>query len=80
MKRGGDGKGQQLTGVARDLGTTMPRLALAWCLKNRNVSSVLTGASKPEQVKENMKAVDLVDRIDDAVMQRIETILKNKPV
>ncbi len=72
-------KVKKLAQVAADLGTTLPRLGLAWCLKNPNVSSVITGASKPEQVKENMKAGELVDRLTDEVMNRIDTILENKP-
>jgi voltage-dependent potassium channel beta subunit len=64
-----------LAEVAHDLGTTLPRLALAWCLKNPNVSSVITGASKPEQIKENMKAGDLVDQLDHGVMRKIDKIL-----
>jgi aryl-alcohol dehydrogenase-like predicted oxidoreductase len=71
---------QQLATVASDLGTTLPQLGLAWCLKNPNVSTVITGASKPDQVRENMKAGELVDRLDDGLMQRIEGILQNKPV
>jgi voltage-dependent potassium channel beta subunit len=70
-------KVKQLAGVAGDLGVTLPKLALAWCLKNPNVSTVITGASKPEQVRENMKAGDIVRQLDDRVMQRIETILQS---
>jgi aryl-alcohol dehydrogenase-like predicted oxidoreductase len=55
----------------------LPQLALAWCLKNPNVSSVITGASKPEQVRENMKAVQIVDRLAGAVMNRIDEILRS---
>ena len=73
-------KVKRLAALAKDLGTTLPRLALAWCLKNPRVSSVITGASKPEQVKENMKAGELVDKLDDAVLQQIEQILQNKPI
>jgi len=73
-------KVKRLAALAKDLGTTLPRLALAWCLKNPRVSSVITGASKPEQVKENMKAGELVDKLDAAVLQRIEQILQNKPI
>ena len=72
-------KVKQLAEVAADLAITLPQLALAWCLKNPHVSSVITGASKPEQVHENMKATNLVDRLDDVVMQRIENILQNRP-
>jgi voltage-dependent potassium channel beta subunit len=71
-------KVKQLAKVAADLAITLPQLALAWCLKSPHVSSVITGASKPEQVRENMKATDMVDRLDDVVMQRIESILQNR--
>jgi voltage-dependent potassium channel beta subunit len=69
----------ELADVADDLGINMPHLALAWCLKNEDVSTVITGASKPEQVVENMKAIDKVDFLTDDVMERIEEILDNKP-
>ena len=69
-------KVKQLAGVAGNLGVTLPKLALAWCLKNSNVSTVITGASKPEQVRENMKAGDVVRQLDDGVMQRVEAILQ----
>ena len=69
-------KVKQLAKVAGDLGVTLPKLALAWCLKNPNVSTVITGASKPEQVRENMKAGEVVDQLDDGVMKRIESILQ----
>ncbi|MGZ5003150.1 MAG: aldo/keto reductase, partial [Chthoniobacterales bacterium] len=72
-------KVKQLAKVADDFGTTLPRLALAWCLKNPNVSTVITGASKPKQVRENMKAGELVPQLTNEVMQRIEKILQNKP-
>ncbi len=68
-----------LTKIAKDLGISMSGLALAWTLKNPNVSTVITGASKPEQVKENMKAMGYVDLLSDEVMEKIEEILKNKP-
>ena len=72
-------KVRQLTKVADEIGCSMSQLALAWCLKNPNVSSVITGASKPEQVRENMKALDILPALDDEVMERIEGILENKP-
>jgi voltage-dependent potassium channel beta subunit len=72
-------KVKELSGIAAELGASMAQLALAWCLKNPNVSTVITGASRPEQVKENMKALDLVEKIDDEVINRIEVILQNKP-
>ncbi len=65
----------KLTDVATDLDCTVAQLALAWCLSNPDVSSVITGASRPEQVTENMKAIDLVDRIDADVRARIDAII-----
>ena len=72
-------KVKKLAKVAGDLGTTLPRLGLAWCLKNPQVSTVITGASKPAQVTENMKAGALVEKLDAQVMKRIEAILGDKP-
>ena len=72
-------KVRQLTRIANDLGCSMAQLALAWCLKNPDVSTVITGASKPEQVKQNMAAMDVVDKLDENVMNCIEEILANKP-
>lgn len=66
----------QLTTVAADLGCSLAQLALAWCLKNPHVSSVITGASKAQQVHENMAALEVVALLSDDVMQRIEQILQ----
>lgn len=72
-------KTRELSGVAQELGCTMAQLALAWCLKNPNVSTVITGASRPQQVTENLKALDVVPQLTDEVMAKIEGILGNKP-
>lgn len=72
-------KVRRLRSVADGLGITPAQLALAWCLKNPNVSSVITGASRPAQVVENMKALEAVGRLSPEIMERIETILDNKP-
>ncbi len=69
----------QLAGVAEDLGCSTAQLALAWCLKNPDVSTVITGASKAEQVAQNMEALEVVDKLSDEVMNRIEEILDNQP-
>ena len=68
-----------LVPVAKDLDCSMAQLALAWCLKNPHVSTVITGASKPQQVVENMKALELVEKLTPQVMMTIENILQNKP-
>lgn len=72
-------KVKELVPVAKDLGCSMSQLALAWCLKNPNVSTVITGASRPEQVHENMKALETVSALTDDVMERIDQILGNNP-
>lgn len=68
----------ELMNIADDLGVSMAQLALAWTLKNPHVSTTITGASKPEQIIENMKAIDVADQINN-VMDKIEAILDNKP-
>ncbi len=72
-------KVKELVQVANDLSCSMSQLGLAWCLKNPNVSTVITGASRPEQVRENMRAIDVVPALTEDVMARIDTILGNKP-
>ncbi len=72
-------KANALKPVADELGCTMAQLALAWALKFPHVSTVITGASRAEQVHENMKAVDFVEKLTPDVMQRIDGILGNKP-
>jgi len=58
--------------VADDLGISLAQLSIAWLLKNSNVSTVITGASRVEQVKENMKAMDVVEKLTPDVMEAIE--------
>ncbi|MDA0578255.1 MAG: aldo/keto reductase [Verrucomicrobia bacterium] len=70
------GKARALTAVASDLGMPLAHLALAWCLKNPNVSTAIIGATRPQQVMENAAAADQVEKLTDEVMQRIEVILK----
>jgi voltage-dependent potassium channel beta subunit len=72
-------KVKQLAPIAADLGCSLAQLALAWCLKNPNVSTVITGASRAEQVHENMKALDVVAQITPEIMEKFETILANRP-
>lgn len=68
-----------LSQVAQELGCSTAQLALAWCLLNPNVSTVITGASRISQVEENMKAVDIADQLTPDVVDTIEGILDNKP-
>ena len=63
--------------VAEQRGASLAQFSLAWCLQNPNVSSVITGASRVEQVQENMKAMQFTDRFTPDVMAEIERALHN---
>jgi voltage-dependent potassium channel beta subunit len=63
---------ERLHPISQELGCTLPQLAIAWCASNPHVSTVITGASNKNQVIENMKAIDLIPRLDAAVLQQIE--------
>jgi voltage-dependent potassium channel beta subunit len=64
-----------LMGLASELDATLPQLAIAWCAANPNVSTVITGASRPDQVVENLRALEVLPRLDAAVMARIDDIV-----
>jgi voltage-dependent potassium channel beta subunit len=65
---------QQLAGIAAELGATPAQLAIAWCTKNPRVSTVITGASKPGQLADNLGALDVADKLTPELMQRIDAI------
>jgi len=73
-------KVKKLTTFAKELGMSMPLLALAWCLKNDDVSTVILGASKAYQLEENLKALEAKEKLTDEVMEKIDGILDNRPV
>jgi voltage-dependent potassium channel beta subunit len=64
-----------LKAVADDLGCSLAQLSLAWCAANPNVSTVITGASRVEQVHENLKALDALAQFDDEVLGRIDAAM-----
>lgn len=68
---------QNLKPIADEHGLTLSQLALAWALQNQNVSSVIMGASKPAQVKENVKASGI--KLEDDVMKAIDKVLGDLP-
>jgi len=68
-----------LSGLTKELGISMPKLAIAWCLKNENVSTVILGASKKNQLEETLTSFQEVDKLTDEVMEKIEEILGNQP-
>jgi aryl-alcohol dehydrogenase-like predicted oxidoreductase len=61
-----------LAAIAEDLDCSLAQMALAWCARNPHVSTVITGASRVEQVHENMGALDVLPRLTDDVMARIK--------
>jgi aryl-alcohol dehydrogenase-like predicted oxidoreductase len=73
-------KVKKLTEIAeKQLDCTMTQLALAWVAKNEDVSTVILGASKPEQITDNLKALDVLPKLTPEVMAAIDDILANKP-
>lgn len=72
-------KVDKLMKIADGLGLSMPVFALAWCLKNPHVSTVILGASKTAQLKENLKAVEAQDLLTPEVMAKVEKVLDNAP-
>lgn len=72
-------KVRKLTTIARRLGGTATHLALAWAAKNPNVSTVILGATKVEQIHDNCKAIAMLEKLTPEIMEEIETILENKP-
>jgi aryl-alcohol dehydrogenase-like predicted oxidoreductase len=72
-------KAAELEGLAKRLGVPLSQLAIAWCLKNPNVSSVILGASSPEQLRQNLDSLDKVELLTNEVIDEIEGLLGNRP-
>uniref|UniRef100_A0A8C3YT53 Voltage-gated potassium channel subunit beta-1 n=1 Tax=Catagonus wagneri TaxID=51154 RepID=A0A8C3YT53_9CETA len=70
---------KDLLPIAERLGCTLPQLAVAWCLRNEGVSSVLLGSSTPEQLIENLGAIQVLPKMTSHVVNEIDNILRNKP-
>ncbi len=70
----------KLKSLADDIGVKLSNLAIAWCLKNQDVSTVILGATKEEQLIENLKSTEVLPKLTDDVMNKIEEILQNKPI
>jgi aryl-alcohol dehydrogenase-like predicted oxidoreductase len=71
---------KKLTALANEMDLSLPIISLAWCLKNPDVSTVILGASKETQLIENLNALDAQEKLTMEVLERIETIIGNKPV
>jgi voltage-dependent potassium channel beta subunit len=74
------GKVKQLGELARELDTPLSTLSIAWCVKNPNVTTAILGATRREQLEENLKALDVLPRLTPEIMQRMEDIMQTKPV
>jgi len=70
---------ERLRPIAGELGCSLAQLAIAWCLANPNVSTVILGASRTEQLRENLGAMEVAGRLTPAILERIEQILGNRP-
>ncbi|XP_074734495.1 voltage-gated potassium channel subunit beta-1 isoform X1 [Strix uralensis] len=70
---------KDLSPIAERLGCTLPQLAVAWCLRNEGVSSVLLGSSNPEQLIENLGAIQVLPKMTSHIVNEIDNILGNKP-
>lgn len=73
-------KVRQLTNFAKELGMPVSTLSIAWTIKNPNVSTAILGATKKEQLIENLKALEALPKLTPEAMQRIEDIMQTKPV
>jgi voltage-dependent potassium channel beta subunit len=68
-----------LDSIAKELGCTLAQLSIAWCLKNPFVSTVITGASRVEQVRENLKATEVAPRLSPQILQRMDDVFGIQP-
>lgn len=73
-------KVKKLQTVADDLGSSLAELSMAWCIANPNVTTAIIGATKEEQLKQNLKALDVLPKLTFEILERIDDIMGNKPV
>jgi voltage-dependent potassium channel beta subunit len=71
---------RDLETVAKDLNTSLATLGIAWCIRNPNVTTAILGATKETQLRENLKAIEVYPKLTEEVMQRIDEIMKTRPV
>ena len=73
-------KVKKLADLATKLGVSTASLSIAWCIKNPNVSTAILGATKKSQLMENLKALEVMTKLSPEIMEKIETIMKTKPI
>ena len=72
-------KAKKLSDLANKLNITTAAMSIAWCIKNQNVSTAILGATKKQQLLENLKSLEALPLLNDEVMDKIEGIIKTKP-
>jgi len=72
-------KVRKLTMLSQEIDISMTHLSIAWCLKNPNVSTVILGASRLTQLEDNLKSLEVLEKLSSEVMDKIEEIVENKP-
>ncbi|MEN9599638.1 MAG: hypothetical protein RL596_1957 [Bacteroidota bacterium] len=73
-------KVKQLQALATEIGVSLPALSIAWCIKNPNVTTAILGATKKEQLLDNLNALEVVNLLSTEVIEKIEVIMANKPI
>ncbi len=80
MKENFLGKVKKLSDLSREIGITTAQMAIGWCIKNPNVTTAILGASRKEQLLENLGSLEAVPKLTEEVMARIESIVETKPI
>ena len=70
---------RKLGEIASELNTSLATLSIAWCISNRNVTTAILGATKKEQLGENLKALDVLPKLNTEVLSQIDHIMQTKP-
>ena len=73
-------KVKQLSDYSNELGIPVATLSIAWCIKNKNVTTAILGATRREQLLQNLKALEVLPKLTSEVMQRIDDIMQTKPL
>ncbi|MDQ6756761.1 MAG: aldo/keto reductase, partial [Bacteroidota bacterium] len=73
-------KVKELATFANEIGVSLPSLSIAWCIKNPNVSTAILGATKKEQLLDNLKALEVIKQLSPEVMEKIDSIMQTKPI
>jgi aryl-alcohol dehydrogenase-like predicted oxidoreductase len=73
-------KVKKLAVLAQEMGVSLAELAIAWTIKNPNVTTAILGATKKQQLEENLKALQVLPLLTPEIMEKIEQVLQNKPI